>query len=156
MRDVFPLGPTPIEESCAQVGQPGYRAQALAECARFIALLRATFGPEPEGAARRTEGFDHDFGVYFAVVCAFDTDYPAAVAYAPPRRRGDASDVAHASRRRRGGIRFGMRAVWCRLIQVFLFDSSPESRIITASVVMANYHRTATMLCQIIPNIPKE
>ena len=40
MRDYFSIGPTPSEEDCAQVGQPDYRRKAIAECQRFIELIR--------------------------------------------------------------------------------------------------------------------
>jgi hypothetical protein len=82
MRDYFCIGPTPSNEDCAQVGQPNYRRKALAECERYIDLIRATLGPEPEGAELRIKGFDHDFGTYYEVVIWFEPDDVAAVAYA--------------------------------------------------------------------------
>lgn len=82
MRDYISIGSTPCDEACAQVGQPDYRRRALAECHRFIALLRKTFGPEPEGAELRVKAFPHDFGTYYEVVCHYDTDIPASVDYA--------------------------------------------------------------------------
>jgi hypothetical protein len=82
MRNYFCLGPSPAEEDCAQVGQPNYRETALAECRRFIQLLRATFGPEPDGAHLRVKWFEHDFGAYCEVVCSFDPERAATVAYA--------------------------------------------------------------------------
>lgn len=82
MRDYFSLGATPVDEPCAQVGAPNYRTEALKECRRFVALLRRTFGPEPEGAELRIKDFPHDFGTYYEVVCHFETDNAAARAYA--------------------------------------------------------------------------
>ena len=82
MRNYFCIGASPSEEECAQVGQPGYRQQALAECQRFMQLIRDTLGPEPEGAALAIKSFDHDFGVYYEVVCWFDIENQAAQAYA--------------------------------------------------------------------------
>jgi hypothetical protein len=76
------IGPSPYEEDCAQVGEPGYREKALAECAQFIQLLREIFGPEPQGARLSVKWFDHDFGPYCEVVCYFTTEHTAAVAYA--------------------------------------------------------------------------
>jgi hypothetical protein len=76
------LAAAPIEEDCAQVGMPGYREQALAECARFIKLLRQKFGPEPEGARLSVKWFEHDFGPYCEVVCYYNTDIPPSVEYA--------------------------------------------------------------------------
>lgn len=82
MRHFFTLGSTPIEEDCAQVGEPDYRRRALHECWQFIQLLRDTFGPEPEGTELRTKSFEHDFGMYYEAVCYFDTDLPASIDYA--------------------------------------------------------------------------
>lgn len=82
MRDYLSIGSTPGEEPCAQVGQPHYRQQALAECHRFIALLRQTFGPEPAGAELRVKACAHDFGTYYEVVCYYHTDIQASVDYA--------------------------------------------------------------------------
>jgi hypothetical protein len=82
MRDYFTLGPTPTDEACAQVGEEDYADRARAECTRFIALLRHTFGPEPDGARLATKWFDHDFGAYCEVVVWFDTDIPESVDYA--------------------------------------------------------------------------
>ena len=82
MRHYFSLGQTPSAEDCAQVGQPDYRRKALAECERYIALIRETLGPEPEGAELTVKSFPHDFGTYYEVVIWFEPDAPAAVAYA--------------------------------------------------------------------------
>jgi hypothetical protein len=82
MRDYFSLGQTPSEEDCAQVGQPDYRQKALAECERYIELIRATLGPEPEGAELAIKSFSHDFGTYYEVVIWFEPDDATAVAYA--------------------------------------------------------------------------
>ena len=82
MHSYFCLGPSPSEEDCAQVGEPGYREKALKECARYIQLLRDTLGPEPEGARLSTKWFEHDFGVYCEVVCYFTTESHASVEYA--------------------------------------------------------------------------
>ena len=80
--DYFCIGPTPHEEDCAQVGQPDYRTKALAECRRFIQLIRATVGPEPAGARLAIKSFEHDFGVYHEVVCYFEANNEAAREYA--------------------------------------------------------------------------
>jgi hypothetical protein len=82
MRDFISIGPTPCEEPCAQVGELNYREKALAECRRFLLLLRKKFGPEPEGAWLSVKWFPHDFGDYAEVVCYFNTDIPASVDYA--------------------------------------------------------------------------
>lgn len=80
--DYLTLGPTPVEESCAQVGDPEYDSKARDECRRFIKQLRETFGPEPAGARLGLKAFQHDFGVYYEVVCWFDETSPEAMAYA--------------------------------------------------------------------------
>jgi hypothetical protein len=82
MRNYFCLGATPSEEDCAQVGQPDYRQKALAECERYIELIRRTLGPEPPGAELAIKSFPHDFGTYYEVVIWFESDDAAAVAYA--------------------------------------------------------------------------
>ena len=82
MHDFLSLGPTPSDEPCACVGEDHYADRALAECKRFIALLRQTFGPEPAGAWLATKWFDHDFGQYGNVVCWFDTDITESIDYA--------------------------------------------------------------------------
>ena len=82
MQNYFCIGPSPSEEACAQVGEPGYRDKAVAECTRYIALLRRAIGPEPEGARLAIKWFDHDFGQYCEVVCYFTAENRAAVEYA--------------------------------------------------------------------------
>ena len=82
MQNYFSIGPSPYEEDCAQVGTPGYRNKAVAECTRYIELLRKTFGPEPKGARLGIKWFDHDFGSYCEVVCYFNTENATALEYA--------------------------------------------------------------------------
>ncbi len=82
MRKYVCIGPSPHAEDCVQVGTPNYETRAIAECARFIELIRETLGPEPEGVELAIKSFDHDFGRYFEVVCWFETDNDAARAYA--------------------------------------------------------------------------
>ncbi len=68
MCDFLSLGSSPINETCVQVGEQDYASLAKQECARFIGLVRRTFGPEPEGAALQTKAFPHDLGTYYEVV----------------------------------------------------------------------------------------
>ncbi len=82
MRDFLSLGSSPIDEECVQVGEQDYASLAKQECARFIGLVRRTFGPEPEGAALQTKAFPHDLGTYYEVVCFFDPEIQASVDYA--------------------------------------------------------------------------
>jgi hypothetical protein len=74
MQDFMTLGTAPVDEPCAQVGQPDYYDKVKGECRRFITLLRQTFGDEPPGARFAITSFNHDFGLYYEVVCLFDTD----------------------------------------------------------------------------------
>lgn len=82
MKDYICIGPAQCDEPCAQVGDTDYREKALAECQRFIQLLRKTFGPEPRGAWFTTKWFPHDFGEYVEVVCYFTAEIEASVEYA--------------------------------------------------------------------------
>jgi hypothetical protein len=82
MRDYITLGPTPADEPCAQVGEENYSQKARAECRRYIKVFREMFGPEPSGAYLMTKGFDHDFGVYYEVVCYFNSEVPESIDYA--------------------------------------------------------------------------
>ena len=82
MRDYVYLRPAPAEENCVQVGEPNYLERALAECLRYIDLIRRVCGPEPPGARLRIKWELHDFGRYAEVVCEFDDDVPEAVDYA--------------------------------------------------------------------------
>lgn len=81
-RDYINIGPVPCEEDCAQVGKEGYREKGIAECKRFIALLRRTLGEEPEGAELKIKWFDHDFGSYCEVVCYYEIGNQEATDYA--------------------------------------------------------------------------
>jgi hypothetical protein len=82
MQDFMTLGTAPVDEPCAQVGQPDYHDNVKSECRRFITLLRQTFGDEPPGARFAIKSFNHDFGLYYEVVCLFDTDDEEAAHYA--------------------------------------------------------------------------
>jgi hypothetical protein len=82
MQDFMTLGTAPVDEPCAQVGQTDYYDKVTGECRRFIRLLRQTFGDEPPGARFAIKSFNHDFGVYYEVVCLFDTNDEEAAHYA--------------------------------------------------------------------------
>jgi hypothetical protein len=74
MQDFMTLGTAPVDEPCAHVGQPDDDGKVKSECRRFIMVLRQTFGDEPTGARFTIKSFNHDFGLYYEVVCLFDTD----------------------------------------------------------------------------------
>lgn len=82
MRDYIELGATPCGEFCADIGDPDYPQKSRAECQRFIALLRKTFGHEPPGAHLETRTFEHDYGTYREVVCYYDEGNEPALEYA--------------------------------------------------------------------------
>ena len=81
--DYLNIGPVPANESCQQVGTPGYDAQkARVECRLFIAAIRKHLGREPEGASLVVRSNPHDFGTYYEVACRYDENNEAAVDYA--------------------------------------------------------------------------
>jgi len=80
--ETIEIGSSPAEEDCAQVGSENYMARARGECKRFIELLQATFGKEPEGAWLCVKSNPHDFGTYLEVVVKFDPENEEAAAYA--------------------------------------------------------------------------
>jgi hypothetical protein len=82
MQDFITLGTAPVDEPCAQLGQEDYYKKVRAECRRFITLLRQKFGDEPAGVRFAIKPFDHDFGVYYEVVCFFNTEDEHAAHYA--------------------------------------------------------------------------
>lgn len=82
MKDVINIDATPCLEPCAQVGSPDYEERALAECERYIALLRKVYGVEPEGCRLYVKANNHDYGVYHEVALEFNTDLPVACRYA--------------------------------------------------------------------------
>lgn len=82
MRETLTIGPTPADEDCAQVGQPGYEERARAECAQFIKAIKRTLGEPPEGASLRIKANSHDFGTYHEVAVVFDANNRKAMAYA--------------------------------------------------------------------------
>lgn len=82
MRDYLNIGSSPCNEDCAQLGSENYAVRANEECQRYIAAIRATLGAPPEGASLAIKSFEHDFGVYYEVVCWYDDSFPESVEYA--------------------------------------------------------------------------
>jgi hypothetical protein len=69
------FGSSPVEEPCAQVGDPGYELQAYYECTAYVGQLRRMLLgrglPMPAdgyGWHLRIKQNDHDFGSYYEVV----------------------------------------------------------------------------------------
>jgi hypothetical protein len=78
----YHLGPAPVEESCAQLGQDDYENQAKAECRTYIAAIRIVCGDPPDAANLRMVSQPHDFGLYWEVVVEFDPSNRKACEYA--------------------------------------------------------------------------
>jgi hypothetical protein len=79
---IITLGTAPMDEPCVQRGQDDYYDEVRRQCQRFIKLLRRTFGDEPPGARFSIKSFNHDFRLYYEVVCLFNTDDEEAAHYA--------------------------------------------------------------------------
>lgn len=80
--EILEVGPVPCNEDCEQLGPNYDPIKALAECRRFIEAIRATVGPEPEGARLTVNSNKHDFGTYYEVAVLYDADNADATAYA--------------------------------------------------------------------------
>jgi len=81
-RDQMELGPTPVDEECAQVGDENYRQKAIEECRKYIGLIRKKLGVEPEGARLKILSNPHDFGNYYEVACVYNDQFLQSVSYA--------------------------------------------------------------------------
>ncbi len=82
MIDYMEIGPTPSDESCAQVGSANYAQEALEETSRYMAGLLHYFGPPPAGAAIVRQSCPHDLGSYYEVCVRFNDDNPPGAQYA--------------------------------------------------------------------------
>ena|ERR1700756_4621780 len=76
------IGPAPFDEDCAGIGQENFAERNRAECQAFRNQLRRELGEEPEGASLAIKSNPHDFGTYREVVCKYEDDNEAAIAYA--------------------------------------------------------------------------
>lgn len=81
MMDFLTLGPTPSEESCAQVGRDDYDRMSRIECRVYLDQLRRTF-PEPERGYFKIKSFPHDFGSYREVCAVYDENDQEAIDWA--------------------------------------------------------------------------
>lgn len=79
--DYLFIGATPVEEDCAQVGQPDYPAKAKDECRRFIAQIQRYY-PEPEGGWLQVKSNPHDFGTYYEVIACYEVGDEEATKWA--------------------------------------------------------------------------
>lgn len=78
-REKFWYGPTPADESCAQVGSPDYSERAYVECLEYKKQLKRVY--EAAHGSSFPKGFNlviaqesHDFGRYYEVVGFVDTE----------------------------------------------------------------------------------
>lgn len=82
MRETVNLSPTPVGESCAQLGDADYYVRARKECGAFINQLIREFGPPPEGAGLKITQNPHDFGTYLDVEAWYREGEEAAAEWA--------------------------------------------------------------------------
>lgn len=82
MREELSLAPVPLDEPCAQLGEPDYSARARRECRAFIGQLERQFGEPPSGACLKITQNPHDFGTYLDVEVIFDDSVEEAVEWA--------------------------------------------------------------------------
>lgn len=65
----FSIGPAPLEEECAQVGNEGYLDLAKIECRVFLNMLTRVLKPTIRLSVM---AHLHDSGTYHEVACHFD------------------------------------------------------------------------------------
>jgi len=82
MKDYINIGSTPVEEDCAQVGQPDYPEQSRKECQVFKKQLLRKFGEPPMSTRLAIKEFPHDFGTYREVVVVYDDQDREGLEYA--------------------------------------------------------------------------
>lgn len=83
MKQRLEIGPAPCDEEYTRVGDPGYSTtKALADCRRFITLIRSVCGIEPEGAKLIVNHQPYPQGTYFEVMVQYETEFPDACKYA--------------------------------------------------------------------------
>lgn len=67
------LGPTPADESCAQVGEDNFREKAKKEMNAYINQLMRQFPNVDEfNVSFKIKWQNHDFGTYGEVVAVYD------------------------------------------------------------------------------------
>jgi hypothetical protein len=81
--DYIEISPTPVDEDCAQVGEPNFRENATKEMNAFINQLYRAFPlAEDKSVSFRKKWFSHDFGSYGYVVAYYDADSSESYEYA--------------------------------------------------------------------------
>ena len=81
-RGFISLGAVPARECFTPGGEVGDAQRALAECRRYVALLRDVIGPEPHGAELQIRRAAPERGSYLEVVVEYDDQNNVARAYA--------------------------------------------------------------------------
>ena len=72
------IGASPCEESCAQVGHPGYEARSRRECLVFRRMLERLFPLADDVPARfAVISSPHEFGTYREVCVRYEDNTPA-------------------------------------------------------------------------------
>lgn len=81
--DYIYLSPTPVDEDCAQVGEPDFKKKATKEMTAFCSQLYRQF-PEAKdkGVYFRIKWQAHDFGEYGEVVACYEINDTDALHYA--------------------------------------------------------------------------
>lgn len=77
------IAPAPIDEECAQVGEPDFASRATKEMNAFINQLYRAFPEASEkGVVFRKKWFNHDFGRYGYVVAYYQDSNHESYSYA--------------------------------------------------------------------------
>lgn len=63
----YEIGPVPVNEECAQVGQENYLAQAISECCAFCNQILRHYPAPNEFCRISIKRNRHDFGSYYEV-----------------------------------------------------------------------------------------
>ncbi len=69
--DYLTLGPTPAEETCAKLGEPGYQAKARKEGLAYINQLKRMFPAAAAKVTLKVKAHPHDFGTYYEVAAVY-------------------------------------------------------------------------------------
>lgn len=82
--ETITLGPTPADESCAQVGSNDYHERAAVECQvyrrQLLRMYKAEHGKDlPEGCTLKITNEAHDFGTYHEVGVRYNDSFRDAI-----------------------------------------------------------------------------
>jgi hypothetical protein len=83
MKEYMEIGPTPYDESCAQVGSADYMNKASKELDAYLNQLNRIFSDaQSKGIMFKEKWFNHDFGSYGEICMYWNTDNEVADVYA--------------------------------------------------------------------------